>query len=139
MKPDINNPGQLEATQKPAEKELELKPTPEQNLDKVGEQPTNSGGSAQTTTVDPVQQTVVQPVANSQQTSQQVVAITAKDQFENQLAQLPADDADVIEKVWVEKADEIVDKTKDDPFLEDEAQHSLSRAYLKKRFNLDVD
>lgn len=55
------------------------------------------------------------------------------------LAQLPAEDADVIEKEWVDKSDEIIESKKDDPRAEDDAQHNLSKAYLKKRFNLDVD
>ncbi len=59
--------------------------------------------------------------------------------FENQLAQLPAEDSGSIEKEWVTKANEIVAKTNNDPYFEDEAQHSLSRAYLKKRFNLDIE
>jgi len=140
MKPDVNNPGPVEATHKPADKELDLqKSAPEQALDKVGEQPISTGGAVQATTAAPVQQPVNQPVVSTQQTTQPAANITARDQFENQIAQLPAEDSDVIEKVWVDKADEIVEKTKDDPFLEDEAQHSLSRAYLKKRFNLDVD
>lgn len=139
MKPDVNNPGPIEATSKPALKEEErVLPTPEQAIDRVGEQPIASTGqstTSQPSTTTPVSTTVVP----AKPASQAVVQGTAKDQFVAQLAQLPAEDNDVIEKVWVEKADEIVDKTQDDPYLEDEAQHSLSRAYLKKRFNLDVD
>lgn len=55
------------------------------------------------------------------------------------LANLPAEDADVIEKEWVDKSDEIIASKQDDPRAEDDAQHNLSRAYLKKRFNLDVE
>lgn len=59
--------------------------------------------------------------------------------FESQIAQLPAEDAEVIEKEWIDKVDEIVDKTSSDPYYEDQAHHSLSKAYLKRRFNLDIE
>ncbi len=58
--------------------------------------------------------------------------------FNDSLLSMPAEDSDKIEPGWVEKADEIVDKTSTDPFYQDEAYHALSRAYLKKRFGLDV-
>lgn len=141
MKPDVNSPGPVEATQKPLGGEVQPKQlTPEQSLDKVGEKPTVSAGVANDATQPDATVVVPPPPPTSATNSSQVVSTTtAKDQFEAQLAQLPAEDNEVIEKVWIDKADEIVEKTKDDPYLEDEAQHSLSRAYLKKRFNLDVD
>lgn len=139
MKPDVNNPGPVEATQSVG-KELEsTTPKPEQTPDKIGELPISSSPPAQNPAAAATQVPSGLTPVTTAQSAQPVVTGSAKDQFESQLAQLPAEDADVIEKVWVEKANEIVDKTKDDPFLEDEAQHSLSRAYLKKRFNLDVD
>ncbi len=61
------------------------------------------------------------------------------DSYELSLKSLPAKDHGDIEKVWVDKADEIVGKTQYDPYYEEEAQHALSRAYLKTRFNLDVN
>lgn len=140
MKPDINNPGQVEVTQKPVASEVQSLATPEQALDKVGEKPTTSIGAVATDNTQPIVPVVTPPPSASATPSAIPASITPdKDQFESQLAQLPAEDNEVIEKVWVDKADEIVEKTKDDPYLEDEAQHSLSRAYLKKRFNLDVD
>lgn len=59
--------------------------------------------------------------------------------FENQIAQLPAEESDIIEQHWVDKAKEIETKAGTDPYSEDEAQHALSRAYLKKRFNVNVE
>ena len=128
MKPDVNSPGPVEATQKPQGGEMQPKQlSPEQSLDKVGEKPTVSAGVVNDATQPAAAVVVPPPPPIPATTSSQVVSTTtAKDQFEAQLAQLPAED-------------EIVEKTKDDPYLEDEAQHSLSRAYLKKRFNLDVD
>lgn len=141
MRPDQTNTGAFEAAQKQPANNMDLqKSTPEQVVDKAGELPQTTVAAQSTkTTQDDTSQTVVvapNPPPVSQPTVQPT---TAKDQFEAELAKIPAEDADVIEKVWVEKADEIVEKTKDDPYTEDEAQHSLSRAYLKKRFNLEVD
>lgn len=66
-------------------------------------------------------------------------AATQSSTVDPSLANLPAEDADVIEKEWVDKSDEIIASKQDDPRAEDDAQHNLSRAYLKKRFNLDVE
>lgn len=49
-----------------------------------------------------------------------------------------ADDADVIEKEWVDKVSEVVKKTKGDPHAEEEAVEDLQIDYLKKRYGLDV-
>ncbi len=63
---------------------------------------------------------------------------TARDLHLQSLQNLPAEDSDLIEKVWVDQIEKTIDTTKDDPYIEDEQQHHLSRTYLKKRFNLDV-
>lgn len=63
---------------------------------------------------------------------------TSRDMHLQSVDQLTAGDTKLIEKEWVDKTEEIIDKTKDDPYNEDEQQHHLSRTYLKKRFNLDV-
>lgn len=49
-----------------------------------------------------------------------------------------ADDVDVIEKEWVDKAQEVVQKTEGDPHAEEEAVEDLQIDYLKKRYGLDV-
>ena len=49
-----------------------------------------------------------------------------------------ADDVDVIEKEWVEKAEAIVEQTKDDPHAEEEAIEDLQIDYLKKRYGKDI-
>jgi hypothetical protein len=49
-----------------------------------------------------------------------------------------ANDIDVIEKEWVDKAREIVRQTKDDPYHQEQAVEALQRAYLKKRYNKDL-
>lgn len=49
-----------------------------------------------------------------------------------------AGDVDVIEKEWVNQADKIIEQTKGDPYVEEEAEEALQQDYLKKRYNHDV-
>lgn len=49
-----------------------------------------------------------------------------------------ADDVDLIEKEWVEKAKEIVEKTKDNPYLQNKAISQIKSDYIKKRYNKDL-
>lgn len=52
--------------------------------------------------------------------------------------QLIADDIDVIEKEWVQKAKNIVDNTKDDPKQQSDQLNSLKKTYIKNRYNKDI-
>jgi hypothetical protein len=45
---------------------------------------------------------------------------------------------DVIEKDWVDAAEEVVKNTRDDPYRQEEAVESLQVDYLKKRYGKDV-
>lgn len=49
-----------------------------------------------------------------------------------------ADDIDLIEKEWVEKAKEIVGKTRSNPFLQNKAISEMKADYIKKRYNKDL-
>ena len=49
-----------------------------------------------------------------------------------------AGDVDVIEKEWVDTANQIIEQTKDDPYKEEEAVEALQQDYLKKRYGHDV-
>ena len=49
-----------------------------------------------------------------------------------------ADDVDLIEKEWVDKAKQIVERTKDDPYEQNEAMSKMKNDYLKKRYNRDI-
>jgi hypothetical protein len=81
-------------------------------------------------------QTVPVSTSNDDQSSTTQTPVT--NSFQDQIAQLPAEETDLIESEWVDKADEIEQKTANDPYHEDDAQHELSRAYLKKRFGMDI-
>ncbi len=49
-----------------------------------------------------------------------------------------ADDVDVIEKEWVDKAQDVIAKTKDDPYQEEEQIEGLQMDYLKKRYGKEL-
>lgn len=49
-----------------------------------------------------------------------------------------ADDADLIEKEWVVRAKSLVEKTKDDPFLQNKEISKVKADYIKKRYNKDM-
>jgi hypothetical protein len=49
-----------------------------------------------------------------------------------------ANDDDLIEKEWVDKAKKIVAETRDDPHLQDEKVNKLQADYLKKRFGREL-
>ena len=49
-----------------------------------------------------------------------------------------ADDIDLIEKEWVEKAKEIVEKTKENPYLQNKAISEIKADYIQKRYNKQV-
>jgi hypothetical protein len=49
-----------------------------------------------------------------------------------------ANDDDLIEKEWVDKAKKIVAETKDDPYRRDDEVNKLQVDYLKKRFGREL-
>lgn len=49
-----------------------------------------------------------------------------------------ADDTDLIEKEWVDKAKQIVERTKHDPHQQNREMNLMKADYLKKRYNKDV-
>jgi len=87
----------------------------------------------------PAQQSTV-PVVNAsvQATDVHTDSATARKIHSQSIASLEAEDSELIEKPWVDKVEQVIETNKDNPFEEDEHQNELSRAYLKKRFNLDV-
>lgn len=51
---------------------------------------------------------------------------------------LIADDVDVIEKEWVDRAKEVVNKTKEDPRQQEKEVSKLQADYLAKRYNKNI-
>lgn len=93
-----------------------------------GEQATHSAGaSGQPVVAPPAAPPQVQPVVQSQSS-------TTTDDDHPQIAE----DVDVIEKEWVDKAKQIVDATKDDPRAQERKVSELQSVYLKKRYGKDI-
>lgn len=49
-----------------------------------------------------------------------------------------AEDSDLIEDEWVEKAKEIVERTRHDPYQQNKEVTLMKADYLKKRYNKDI-
>jgi len=49
-----------------------------------------------------------------------------------------AEDNDVIEKEWVDRAKKIISLTSNDPFVEAKEMSKLKATYMRKRFNKDI-
>ena len=49
-----------------------------------------------------------------------------------------AEDVDVIEMEWVNKAKKIIKETKSDPFAQEEAMEQLQIEYLRKRYGKEI-
>lgn len=88
-------------------------------------------GDANTTSAQPP----LQPASNAQTSSP-----TDDPVVQSMLVALPveAQDTDLIEKEWVEKAKQIVDRTNDDPFIQQQELSKMKADYMKKRYNKDI-
>jgi hypothetical protein len=53
-------------------------------------------------------------------------------------AHLTAEDAELIEKAWVDKAKEIVERTRHDPYIQNREITKMKADYMKKRYNKDI-
>ena len=51
---------------------------------------------------------------------------------------LSASDSDLIEKEWVDKAKQIINKNKEDPYLQSVEISHVRVDYMKKRYNKDI-
>lgn len=86
-------------------------------------------GSKQPKTASPA------PVSLNQSTSVEMPQITTSSPSDDNM--LIADDTDLIEKEWVNKAKQIVEHTKDDPHLQTNEMSKFKSQYQKKRYNKD--
>jgi hypothetical protein len=78
-----------------------------------------------------------QPVATTQIDDPQSSDAPAQDDTTNQNPLL-ANDVDVIEKEWVERAKAIVEKTRSDPYMQEQKVTELQSDYLKKRYGKEL-
>lgn len=49
-----------------------------------------------------------------------------------------AEDLDLIEKAWVQKAKDIVNSTQGDPYVQNKQLNKMKVEYVKQRFNKDI-
>lgn len=49
-----------------------------------------------------------------------------------------AEHSDLIEKEWVSKAKEIVERTKSDPYIQNKEMSKVKAEYIKRRYNKDL-
>jgi hypothetical protein len=77
------------------------------------------------------------PVQTTIQSDQSMMASSTQTVIQDD-SHIIADDSDVIEKEWVERAKKIIAITAEDPHAEAREIHKLKATYIKKRFNKDV-
>jgi hypothetical protein len=112
--------------------ELSLPPIqPQQPTAAPAPAPQAPAAPAPTGTPIPVQQAAPTPAQPAQQATQG--ATTSSDG-----TPLIADDTDLIEKEWVEKAKALVDQTKADPYTQNKEINKFKATYIKKRYNKDI-
>jgi hypothetical protein len=100
--------------------------SPEQGPTSAAEQAPKAGSVTTPTTTIPLPLPANQPASDPKS---DVSATT-------QLASLAAaDDTDLIEKEWVNKAKAIVERTRDDPHKQSEELTVVKADYLQKRYN----
>lgn len=76
-----------------------------------------------------------------QTSTQQAIAVPTTDQstaVPSVATPQIADDVDLIEKEWVEKAKSIVAKTKADPHAQNQELNQVKADYIKQRFNKEL-
>jgi hypothetical protein len=66
--------------------------------------------------------------------------IAADPSVQGMVSALPteAQDTDLIEKEWVEKAKQIVESTSENPFVQQQELSKMKADYMKKRYNKDI-
>ena len=110
---------------------LPLPPTPETGLEQYSErheQKAEAAIAAQQATIAPVLPTPVVPVPVVDNTAVQAVNDTP----------LVANDDDLIEKEWVDKAKKIIVDTRDDPHRREQEVGKLQADYLFKRYGKEL-
>jgi hypothetical protein len=95
----------------------------------------SEGASSKAAPKFPVQQQAAPP---AQAPSVQQIPIQSEPSGYQLTAGLPAKDADLIEKQWVDRAKAIVDQTQDDPFRQNKEMSKMKADYIKKRFNKSI-
>jgi hypothetical protein len=83
----------------------------------------------------PVQQSPA-PAAQAPQVRQ--IPVQTQTSSSSTSRSLPAQDTDLIEKEWVDRAKSIVSQTQDDPYKQKNEMSKMQADYIKKRFNKTI-
>jgi hypothetical protein len=105
--------------------------------------PTNPSSGLSLPPVDQNQTSAAQPAVQAQPAApapaqQTPAAVPPPNPTTDDESPLIADDADLIEKAWVEKAKQLVEQTKNDPHKQNEEINRFKATYIKKRYNKDI-
>ena len=88
--------------------------------------------------VESASQLPAQPSAASLPAPVSLPLPASSDDSDDNAAPLVAADEDLIEKEWVDKAKQIINKTKDDPYLREQEISRLQVEYLRKRYGKEL-
>lgn len=99
--------------------------------------PTNSGEQANQNSGMMLPVVVApDPVADDSTAVQPINATTVTD--DNAVGPAKADDVDIVEKEWVDRAKQIVEEHRDDPHKQEQEVEKLQTDYLKKRYGKEI-
>lgn len=108
-----------------------LPPSPETSVERGHEQFEQRSESAPATVANP-------PVLPAPVAAPQPPAPTANVPAGDDDLPLVANDDDLIEKEWVDKAKKIIVQTKDDPYRREQEVGKLQADYLRKRYGKEL-
>ena len=133
--PVLNNgPEYSPANQSQGFEQAPLPPSPEINdetrAERVEQRSEATPAAVNTMPVLPPLQTVPMPAAPSTDSGQATVVAD-----DNPIA---ANDDDLIEKEWVDRAKKIILQTKDDPYRREQEVSKLQADYLRKRYGKEL-
>ncbi|MEI6755957.1 MAG: hypothetical protein WCK80_03035 [bacterium] len=112
-------------------------PNVENNAEKVVAAPEKAGNKTTPVVISTDQQQAASDVAAAEAVSKNDSATDASATTTN-VVQNVKDDGDLIEKEWVDKAKQIVEKTRSDPYKQSEELTVMKADYMKKRYGKDI-
>jgi hypothetical protein len=105
----------------------ERSPRPERGIEQVPQQ--GGAPSAQPAAQQPDPSSIAIPASQP---------VAMPDPISNASVPMLAQDSDLIEKEWVDKAKQILQQTRSDPHLQNKEINRFKADYLKKRYNKDI-
>lgn len=109
----------------------------ENNVEKTPAAPEKAGNNQTPAVISTDQQQAAADTASAEAVSKNDSA-TAVPSTTNNVVQNVQDDGDLIEKEWVDKAKQIVEKTRNDPYKQSEELTVMKADYMKKRYGKDI-